>query len=61
MDLLTLLATNFGPYAGIAALTITLANRIAKLTPTDTDNKIVNTIGKIFAIIGIKVPDVNDK
>jgi hypothetical protein len=30
----------------------------AKLTPTDSDNAIVATLYKIFAVLGVKVPAV---
>jgi hypothetical protein len=36
-------------------------DRLAKLTPNNTDNAIVEWMGKIFAVLGAKVPDLEVK
>lgn len=43
---------------GVIAAFILAFDRLAKLTPTDADNKIVAAIQKVFAVLGIKVPDI---
>lgn len=53
--------SNYGEVAGILALVVLVADRIAKLTPTESDNKIVKGIYRVFAIVGIKVPDIPGK
>lgn len=49
---------NWGAYAGAAAAFVLVCDRIAKLTPTTKDDSVVNWIYKIFAILGLKVPDL---
>jgi len=44
--------------SGVAAAFILFFDRLAKLTPSDSDNKIVAFIQKVFAVLGVKVPDV---
>lgn len=51
-------ANNWGTYAGIAAIWILAFDRLAKLTPTTKDDSIVNWIYSIFAILGVKVPEL---
>lgn len=41
----------------IAGFIMAAANVIAKLTPTQTDDKVLALIGKVFSVIGLKVPD----
>lgn len=50
--------SNYGEIAGTFAALILFFDRLAKLTPTDSDNKIVAMLYKLFAILGLKVPDV---
>ena len=52
------LIAQWGAYAGVAALFILFFDRLAKLTPTDSDDKLVAMAYKIFAILGVKVPDI---
>lgn len=47
--------------AGIVALVILLAEKVARVTPTETDNKVVAWLYKIAAVIGIKVEDNKGK
>ena len=58
MEYITLLQTNWQEYAGALVLFVLLFDRIAKLTPTDSDNKIVAMAYKLFAVLGLKVPDI---
>lgn len=50
--------TNFGAYAGAAALFVLFFDRLSKLTPTDSDDKIVAMLYRVFTILGVRVPDV---
>jgi len=43
--------------AGTAALVMVLAERIVRLTPTKTDDKVVNIVRKAFAVIGLLPKD----
>ena len=52
------LILQYGEYLGAAAAFILFFDRLAKLTPTDKDNKIVAYAYKLFAILGLKVPDI---
>lgn len=47
------------PYLGAAAFGLIFFEKLAKLTPNTTDNKWVDYARKIFSILGVKVPDVN--
>jgi hypothetical protein len=53
---------NYGEILGTVAAFVLICDRIAKLTPTEADNKIVQKVLKVvysvFAILGLKVPDV---
>lgn len=44
--------------AGVIAAFVLFFDRLAKLTPTDSDNKVVAMAYKLFAILGLKVPDI---
>jgi hypothetical protein len=43
--------------AGVIALVIVLAERIALITPNTTDNKIVGVVRKIAEVVGLKFED----
>jgi hypothetical protein len=43
--------------AGVLAAVVLLAERVARLTPTKTDNRILRRIKKAADVIGINVPD----
>lgn len=45
---------------GVAAAFVLFFDRLAKLTPSETDNKIVNFFLGIFSILGVKVPDLKE-
>ena len=49
---------SYGAYAGVAALFVLCFDRLSKLTPTKSDDKIVATMYRIFTILGVRVPDV---
>lgn len=52
------LIQNYGAYAGAAAAFLLFFDRLAKLTPTTKDDSVLNWIYKIFAVLGVKVPDL---
>lgn len=49
---------SWGAYAGVAALFVLFFDRLSKLTPTTSDDKIVQILYRIFTILGVRVPDV---
>lgn len=51
------LQNNWAEISGIAAIVVVLASRIARLTPNQTDNKIVATIRKFFRVMGLDIRD----
>lgn len=53
----TILALPWTEIAGIAALVILAAERIARLTPTTADDKIVQAVRKVAKVLAIDVPD----
>lgn len=50
--------TNYGEIAGTIAAFVLFFDRLAKLTPTESDNKLLTTMYRIFAVLGLKVPDI---
>ena len=48
---------NGATWFGIVAAAILLGERIAKLTPTNTDNKVLRFIRKAARAIGLDFPD----
>lgn len=52
------LTANFGAAMGALAFLVLFFDRLAKLTPTESDNKIVAIAYKLFAVLGVKVPDI---
>ena len=57
-ELLTTLTTmDWTAYAGVAVAFILAFEKLAKLTPTESDNKIVAGAYKLFAVLGLKVKD----
>jgi len=56
--MLEFIQTHTSELAGIAAAIILAAERIARLTPTNSDNKVVQVIRKIANAIGLNFPDV---
>ena len=51
---------NWESVAGVAAAFILFFDRLAKLTPSNTDNMIVEFFNKLFSILGVKVPDLQE-
>lgn len=49
---------NWTEIAGVVAAFVLFFDRLAKLTPTESDNKIVAVFYKVFAVLGVKVPDI---
>lgn len=44
-------------YAGVFAAVVVLGERIARITPTETDNNFFNWLRKLAMVFGIVVPD----
>ena len=51
------LIENWASVAGIAAAVVLVFDRLAKLTPTNSDNAWVERLQRLFALIGLKVSD----
>lgn len=49
---------NWMEIAGIAALAILIGERVALLTPTKSDDKVVQFVRKIALAVGLKFPDI---
>lgn len=50
--------TSWTELAAIASIWILAFDRLAKLTPTTKDDSVLNWVYKIFAILGVKVPEL---
>lgn len=46
--------------SGVIALWVLAFDRLAKITPNNTDNQIIEWLAKIFAVLGVKVPDLEE-
>tara|TARA_R110000868_G_scaffold26661_8_gene102428 strand:- start:1411 stop:1590 length:180 start_codon:yes stop_codon:yes gene_type:complete len=49
--------THWAEIAGVLAACVLVFDRIAKITPTQTDDKILAWVYKITAVLGVKVKD----
>lgn len=63
MDFLTNILSLFGEinwleWSGVIATAILFFDRLSKLTPSNTDNMIVEWLYKIFTILGVRVPEL---
>lgn len=54
----SLFNANWTEIMGVIAAFVLFFDRLAKLTPTESDNNLVRSLYKIFAVLGVKVPDV---
>lgn len=57
MDIETITALPWAEIAGIVALGILFFERIARLTPTKSDDKIVQAVRKVAKALSIDLPD----
>lgn len=53
--------TEYADYVAVAVGFVIFFDRLAKITPTNSDNKIVEYAYKVFAILGLKVKDNEGK
>lgn len=53
----TLTSLNWPEWLGVLAAFVVAFEKLALLTPTDADNKIVAGAYKVFAVLGLKFPD----
>jgi hypothetical protein len=49
---------NANEWAGIAALAIVVAGRVAVLTKTKKDDYVVGLLHKVLSVVGLKFPEV---
>jgi hypothetical protein len=52
-----LFVANWVEVSGVIALVILIADRIAKLTPTKTDDAVMAIVNKIATVLAIRVKD----
>lgn len=57
MNELAWIMENWTEIAGVAAAFILMFDRLSKLTPTESDDKIVKNMYKLFYILGFRVRD----
>lgn len=55
--MIDLITNNWEWLAGTVALVLVLAERIVRLTPTQTDDKVLNVVRKFFAVVGLLPKD----
>ena len=48
---------DYAPYIAAVTALVVFAEKIAKITPTKTDDKIVGYVYKLFAVLGLKLDD----
>lgn len=53
----SLQALSWAEITGVAVAFVLAFEKLAKLTPTETDNKILGWLYKLFSVLGIKVKD----
>ena len=49
--------TDYAPYIAIVTAVVVLAEKVAKITPTKSDDKIVQYVYKLFSVLGLNVKD----
>ena len=57
MESINSIISDYGAYVGVAAAFVLAFDRLAKLTPTKTDDKIVSYAYKLFSVLGMRVKD----
>ena len=57
MDWTETFVAEYGVWLGAAAFFIAGFERLARLTPSKTDDAIVSVFHKIFSVLGVHVPD----
>ncbi len=55
------IAANYGGYIAVVLAVIVLANKIADITPTKTDDGWVKAVRRVAVILGLKFPDNTGK
>ena len=56
-DIISFITENWVEIAAALAALILAGERIARITPTETDNKVLQVIRKVANVVGINVPD----
>ncbi|MFQ5783625.1 MAG: hypothetical protein ACE5H8_02225 [Alphaproteobacteria bacterium] len=57
MDWIESFINEYGVWLGAAAFFVAGFERIARITPTTTDDAVVGVLYRIFSVLGVKVPD----
>ena len=52
------IAEHYGAMLGTLAAFVIFFERLANVTPTDADNKVVRAMQRIFTVLGIKISDI---
>jgi hypothetical protein len=52
---------NFGPWLGVFSAFVVAFAALARLTPTKSDDKIVEYLQTIFSVLGLHFPDNKGK
>ena len=52
---------NFGAYLGVVSAFILAFKALARITPTKSDDKIVEYLQTIFGVLGLEFPDNTGK
>lgn len=55
--MLEYIIANWEEVFGVVALFVLAFDRLAKLTPTRKDDRVVSNIYRLFAVLGLKVKD----
>ena len=51
------LTANWVEVAAAASAFVLFFDRVAKMTPTKRDDEVVSKLYRLFAVLGVKVPD----
>lgn len=57
MDWIETFVADYGVWLGAAAFFIAGFERLARITPSKTDDAVVGVFYKIFSVLGVHVPD----
>ncbi len=52
---------NFGAYFGVIAAFILAFKALARITPTKSDDKVIEYLQTIFTVLGLEFPDNSGK
>ncbi len=61
MNWIETFVSDYGVWLGAAAFFLAGFERLARITPTRTDDAIVGVLYKLFSVLGVNVPDNEGK